>query len=83
MIGERDMGISLRRLAILESAPLQTTDELLEWNNLRKWVIDNELLEEYKSQDYFACADEVTTNGFPPKNPKPIFSRFWNFIRCQ
>ena len=76
MVEERDMAIALRRLAILESGPLRTTDELLEWSKLRKWVIDNDLLEEYRSQDYFSCVDEVTKNGYAPKNPKPIFSRF-------
>ncbi len=81
MVEERDMAIALRRLAILESGPLRSTDELLEWNQLRKWVIDNDLLEEYRSQDYFSCADEVTKNGFAPKNPKPNFSRFLNFLR--
>jgi hypothetical protein len=80
MVEERDMAIALRRLAVLESGPLRTTDELLEWNKLRQWVIANDLVEEYKSQDYFSCADEVTKNGYAPKNPKPIFSRFWDFV---
>jgi len=80
MVEERDMAIALRRLAILESGPLQNTDELLEWSRLRKWVVNNDLLEEYRSQDYFACADEVTQNGYAPKNPSSIFSRFLDFI---
>ena len=74
------MAIALRRLAILETRPLLSTDELLEWSHLRKWVIDNDLVEEYKSQHYFACGGEVTQNGYAPKNPSSIFSRFLDFI---
>ena len=80
MVEEKDMAIALRRLAILETRPLLSTDELLEWNHLRKWVIDNGLLEEYKSQHYFSCTQEVTQNGYAPKNPSSIFSRFLDFI---
>jgi hypothetical protein len=81
MVEERDMAIALRRLAILETRPLLSTDELLEWSHLRKWVIDNDLVEEYKSQHYFSCAREVTQNGYAPKNPSSIFSRFLNLFR--
>jgi hypothetical protein len=81
MVEERDMAIALRRLAILESSPLRNTDELLEWSRLRKWVVDNDLLEEYRSQDYFVCVDEVTKNGYAPKNPSSIFSRFLDLFR--
>ena len=81
MVEERDMAIALRRLAILESGPLRTTGELLEWSQLRKWVIDNDLIDEYKDQWYFACAQEVTKNGYAPKNPSSIFSRFLNLFR--
>ncbi len=81
MVEEKDMAIALRRLAILETRPLLSTDELLEWNHLRKWVIDNGLLEEYKSQHYFSCAEEVTQNGYAPKNPSSIFSRFLNLFK--
>ena len=80
MVEERDMAIALQRLAILETRPLLSTDELLEWSHLRKWVIDNDLVEEYKSQHYFSCAQEVTQNGYAPKNPSSIFSRFLDFI---
>ena len=75
------MAIALRRLAILETRPLLSTDELLEWNHLRKWVLDNDLLDEYKSQNYFARRQEVTQNGYAPKNPSSIFSRFMNLFR--
>ena len=81
MIEERDMATALRRLAILETRPLLSTDELLEWNQLRRWVIDNNLLDEYKEQHYFSCAREVTKNGYAPKNPSSIFSRFLNLFR--
>jgi len=81
MVEERDMAIALRRLAILETRPLLSTDELLEWNHLRQWVIDNGLIEEYKSQHYFSCSQEVTQNGYAPKNPSSIFSRFLNLFR--
>ena len=80
MVEERDMAIALRRLAILETHPLLSTDELLEWNQLRQWVINNDLLEEYKSQHYFACSREVTQNGYAPKNPSSIFARFLAFF---
>jgi len=80
MIEERDMAIALRRLAILESGPLRTTDELLEWSKLRKWVIDNDLVEAYKEQHYFSCVDEITQNGYAPKNRRSIFSRFLTFL---
>ncbi len=80
MVEERDMAISLRRLAILETRPLLSTDELLEWNVLRKWVLENDLLEEYKSQHYFLSRREITQTGFAPKNPSSIFSRFLDFI---
>ena len=80
MVEERNMATALRRLAILESNPFRSTDELLEWHQLRQWVLDNDLLDEYKEQHYFSCAEEVTQNGYAPKNPSPIFSRFLNFI---
>lgn len=81
MVEERDMAIALRRLAILESRPLLTTDELLEWDKLRKWVLDNNLLDEYREQHYFSCSREVTKNGYAPKNPSSIFSRFLDLFR--
>ena len=56
MVEERDMAIALRRLAILESGPLRTTDELLEWSKLRKWVIDNDLLETDHCPGYGSAA---------------------------
>ena len=81
MVEERDMATALRRLAILETNPLRSTDELLEWHQLRQWVLDNNLLDEYKEQQYFSCDQEVTKNGLAPKNHSSIFSRFLDLFR--
>jgi len=81
MVEERVMATALRRLAILETHPLRSTDELLEWHQLRRWVIDNNLLDEYKEQHYFSCSQEVTKNGYAPKNPSSIFSRFLDLFK--
>ena len=81
MVEERDMATALRRLAILESQPLRSPQDLLEWDTLRKWVLqDPELLRQYREQEYFSQMEEVTKNQLAPKNPLPIFSRFLNFI---
>ena len=80
MVEERDMAVALRRLALLESHPLRTTDELLEWHALRKWVLDNNLTQAYRAQHYFSCTEEVTKNEVAPKNNGSLFSRFLNFI---
>tara|TARA_B100000900_G_C20189047_1_gene557082 strand:+ start:94 stop:348 length:255 start_codon:yes stop_codon:yes gene_type:complete len=72
---------ALRRLAILESQPFRTPEDLLEWNLLRQWVrADPELLRQYREQDYFTSMEEITKSQLAPKNPLPIFSRFLNFI---
>ena len=81
MLEEIKVATALRRLAILESQPLRSPQELLEWNVLRKWVLDDpELLRQYREQEYFSQMEEVTKNQLAPKNPLPIFSRFLNFI---
>ena len=81
MVEEINVPIALRRLAVLESQPLRSPQELLEWNCLRKWVLqDPELLRQYREQEYFSQMEEVTKNQLAPKNPLPIFSRFFNFI---
>ena len=77
---EREYYKALRRLAILESSVLQNTDELLEWYSLRRWVLAEGHLEDYISQHYFACSQEITQNGYAPKNLSSIFSRFLDFI---
>ena len=81
MLEEIKVATALRRLAILESQPFRTPQELLEWDVLRKWVLnDPELLRQYREQEYFSQMEEVTKNQLAPKNPLPIFSRFLNFI---
>ena len=81
MLEEIKVATALRRLAILESQPLRSPQDLLEWNTLRRWVLeDPELLRQYREQDYFSQMEEVTKNQLAPKNPLPIFSRFLNFI---
>ena len=81
MLEEIKVATALRRLAILESQPFRTPQELLEWDVLRKWVLDDpELLRQYREQEYFSQMEEVTKNQLAPKNPSPIFSRFLNFI---
>ena len=81
MLEEIKVATALRRLAVLESQPLRSPQELLEWDVLRKWVLqDPELLRQYREQEYFSQMEEVTKNQLAPKNPLPIFSRFLNFI---
>ena len=81
MLEEIKVATALRRLAILESQPFRTPQELLEWDVLRKWVLDDpELLRQYREQEYFSQMEEVTKNQLAPKNPSPIFSRFLDFI---
>jgi len=75
------MATALRRLAILESQPFRTTQDLLEWDTLRKWVLsDPYLLQKYKEQEYFSKMEEVTKNQLAPRNPKSFITRFLNFI---
>ena len=82
MLEEKKMATALRRLAILESQPLSTPQELLEWNVLRNWVLDNpELLQKYREQEYFSRMEEVTKIQIAPKNSLSIFSRFSLFVQ--
>ena len=81
MLEEIKVATALRRLAILESQPFRTPQDLLEWDVLRKWVLaDPELLRQYREQEYFSQMEEITKIQVAPKNPLPIFSRFLNFI---
>ena len=81
MLEEIKVATALRRLAVLESQPLRSPEELLEWDCLRKWVLqDPELLRQYREQGYFSQMEEITKIQVGPKNPLPIFSRFLNFI---
>ena len=78
---EEPMAFALRRLAILESHPLRSLSDLTEWSKLRKWVLDNELLDDYRNQDYFLCSREVTQNGFAPKKSSSVFPGLGNTPR--
>ena len=81
MVEENSVATALYRLAILESQPLRSPKELLEWSRLRKWVLsDDRLLQQYRQQRYFTCADEITKNERAPKNSSSIFSRFLTFL---
>jgi hypothetical protein len=82
VLEEKKMATALRRLAVLESQPLRTPQDLLEWNVLRQWVLSNpELLEKYKEQEYFVQMTEVTKIQYAPKNSSSTFSRFLLFIK--
>ena len=74
---------ALRRLAVLEGSIFTTWDQILEWDGLRRWVLDNNLLDDYREQRYFSCADEVTKNEEAPKNNRSPFSRFLTFLRIK
>ena len=81
MVEENSVATALYRLALLESQPLRTPKELLEWSRLRRWVMsDDRLLQQYREQRYFSCADEVTKNEIAPRNSSSIFSRFLTFF---
>ena len=71
---------ALRRLAALEGSVFTTWDQILEWYHLRRWVLDNNLVSDYKEQHYFSCSQEITKIHLAPKNSSSIFSRFLNFI---
>jgi len=71
---------ALRRLAVLEGMPFQTWNQALEWYHLRRWVLGNNLLDDYKEQHYFSCSREVTKIQHAPKKSSSIFSRFLTFL---
>ena len=81
MVEENSVTTALYRLAILETQPVYTPNDLVEWFRLRKWVLSDErLLQQYPEQRFFSCADEVTKNEKAPKNNRSIFSRFLTFL---
>jgi len=81
MVEENSVTTALYRLAILETQPVYTPSDLVEWFRLRKWVLSDErLLHQYREQRYFSCANEVTKNEKAPKNNRSIFSRFLTFL---
>ena len=84
MVEENSVTTALYRLAILENQPIHTANELVVWFRLRKWVLSDErLLQQYREQRFFACADEITKNERPPKNNSSLFSRLLIFLRIE
>ncbi len=82
MAEDKSVSVALYRLALLESTPLRRPADLLEWNRLRRWVLsDPDLLRQYREQNYFSCAEEITKIETPPKKIFPYFSRFFAFIK--
>ena len=57
------MAQALQRLAVLESQPFYTVNQLMEWRTLRSWVIDNDLLDAYRNQPFFKRQREETQPG--------------------
>ena len=81
MVEENSVATALYRLAILENQPIHTANELVDWFRLRKWVLSDErLLQQYREQRFFSCADEVTKNEKAPQNNHSLFSRFLTFL---
>ena len=81
MVEENSVATALYRLAILENQPIHTANELVDWFRLRKWVLSDErLLQQYREQRFFTCADEVTKNEMAPKNNRSLFSRLLIFF---
>ena len=78
MSTEKERG--LRRLAVLEQSVLTTWPQVLEWDSLRRWVLDNNLLDDYKEQHYFSCSQEVTKIQYAPEKSSSLFSRFLTFL---
>lgn len=66
----------LQRLAYLDSHPIYNLKDLVEWYNLRRWVLDEDLLDEYCEQDYFVKMEEITVTQTIPKRPN-IFKRIF------
>mgnify|MGYP007008453207 CR=1 FL=1 len=74
---------ALRRLAALEASTFTSWAQVLEWDSLRRWVLENDLLQDYKEQHYFSCSQEVTKIQLAPKKSSSIFSRFLKFIKLD
>jgi hypothetical protein len=81
MVEENSVATALYRLALLENQPILNGQDLVDWYRLRKWVMsDDRLLQQYREQRYFSCADEITKNEMAPKNNRSLFSRFLTFL---
>ena len=84
MVEENSVATALYRLAILENQPIHSATDLVDWFRLRKWVLSDErLLQQYREQRYFSCANEVTKNEKAPKNNRSLFSRLLIFLRIE
>ena len=81
MVEENSVATALYRLALLENQPIHSATDLVDWFRLRKWVLSDErLLQQYREQRYFSCADEITKNERAPKNNRSLVSRFLTFL---
>ena len=84
MVEENSVATALYRLAILENQPIHTANDLVDWFRLRKWVLSDErLLQQYREQRFFSCANEITKNEMAPKNKRSLFSRLLIFLRIE
>ena len=84
MVEENSVATALYRLALLENQPILNGPDLVDWYRLRKWVMsDDRLLQQYREQRFFSCADEVTKNEVAPKNNRSLFSRLLTLLRIE
>jgi len=84
MVEENSVATALYRLALLENQPILNGPDLVDWYRLRKWVMsDDRLLQQYREQRYFSCAQEITKNEHAPKKSSSIFSRFLTWLRIE
>ena len=70
----------MERLAHLESHLIYKPKDLVDWYNLRRWVLKEDLIDEYRTQAYFKKMEEVTVVQTPPDKPnilKRIFRRLF------
>jgi hypothetical protein len=71
----------LRRLAVLEGTAFSNWSQVLEWYQLRRWVLTYGLLDEYREQHYFSCSEEVTKIELAPKKSSSMFCRFLDLFK--
>lgn len=73
----------MQRLADLESHPIYSPKDLFEWYELRKWIVEENLIDEYREQEYFKARNEITKVQPAPIRPsilKRIFLRLFSKI---
>ena len=83
MAEDRSVEEALRRLSVLEGTPIRTPHDLVDWFQLRRWVLDNNLLKEYGEQSYFSCAREITKIQYAQTKSSSLFSRFLTLLRIE